>query len=349
MFRLGSKNIIGLDIGSASIKAVQLRETSNGLRLEAAGIAQNPTAGLEGKETSKTGQMIADTIKNLIQENNIKGKNVVSSLSGPPVSIQYFEFPKLSPDELEGAVRLEAEQVMSSDIKDMDMDFQVLSNTSEAKKIKVLFVAVPKRMTEERVEVIQQAGLNPIIVDVDSLALANCFLRMGEALDDKTLIILNVGAQLTNLGILRKGNMQLVRDISFGGNDITGTIAKERMISLEEAEHKKKTPSLWTEQNLEMISLLRRRATKLVNEINRSWGYYQTRTSVEKVNRILLMGGSSKLAPLVQFISECMDVPVQEWNPLEHLELHEKKFDPQFRQELGPALAVAIGLALRKV
>ena len=348
-FGLSSKNIIGLDIGSANIKVVKLRDTSNGLWLEAAGIAQNPTAGLKGKDTGEAGRMIADTIKNIIRKNHIKGKNVVSSINGPHVSIQYFEFPPLSPEELKGAVRLEAEQVISK-IEDMDMDFQVLSveGEGESKRMRVLCIAVPKTVTEEHTRIIEHTDRNPVIVDVDSLALINCFLRLEETSVDQTLIILNVGAHITNLGILEKGKLQFIRNILFGGDDITAAVKRGRKVSLEGAEHLKKTPALWDEQDIDMPELLKKRSGKFLREVNSSSEYYLTRASVNKIDKVFLTGGSSNLAALVQFISEGVNVPVEEWNPLERLEFDEEKFDPQFREELGPTLAVAIGLALRK-
>jgi type IV pilus assembly protein PilM len=350
MFGLRSRKTIGLDIGSSSIKVVQLKDVPEGLELEAAGIVANPIFGLKDEEVENVGSIMAATIKDLLSENNIKGMNVVSSISGPDVSIQYFEFPRLSPEELRGAVMLEAGEVIPN-IENMDMDFQVLSDEGEeaSERMKVLCAAVPKAVSEQRIRVIEQTGLNPVIVDIDSLAIINCFLELvGEAFADQILIILNVGACITNLGILQKGKLQFIRDISFGGDDITTAIKRERKISLEEAEHLKKTPALRDEQDIDMLDTLTKRLGKFMREIKSSSEYYLTRAPVNKIDRVLLMGGGSKLAPLAQFISEGVNVPVSQWNPLEHLELDEEKFGPQFREEIGPTLAVAIGLALRK-
>lgn len=349
-----SSEIVGLDIGSSSIKVVQLSETPEGLRLEAAGIADNPLAGI--KEGEPESGILADSIKDLIHQSNIKTRGMVSALGGSPIVVHYFEFPPLADKELEGAVKLEAEQVISPDMKDMDTDFQVLPpEMSKPDKIAVLFVAVPRKLTEERMKVIHSAGLDPRGIDVDSLALVNCFLNMGDISADlprskagETVIILNVGAKLTNLAIIRKEGLHFVRDIPFGGNDITRAVQKEKEITFDEAEDLKRNPSNWEKEGLDLLDILWKTSTRLIEGIHHSREYYTTRTSVRKMDRILLTGGSSNLPRLDEFISANLDIPVQRWNPLTKVEVDAERFPPRFKEEKGSLLAVALGLATRK-
>ncbi|MFQ5836103.1 MAG: type IV pilus biogenesis protein PilM, partial [bacterium] len=248
----------------------------------------------------------------------IKARDAVSSLGGPSIIIQYFKFPPLSKKEVEDAVKLEAERVMGGKLNSMETDFQILpQNQKEAEGQQVLFAAAPKEMVRQRMETLQQAGLNPIGIDIDCLALANCFLRLKNLASEEDVMVLNLGARLINLGVLGKESLYFVRDISL---DLKAPL------------------------NLREKSMLGR----VSEEIRRSIHYSESRARGTKVTRIFLTGGSSVASEISDLFSNALGLPVQKWNPLEGLEFNPGKVGYEFKESQGYLLAIAIGLALRE-
>lgn len=328
---------IGLDIGTGYIKLVEAEEIGDELRIYELRMEKNPSWKKE-KEEEET---ISQVVKELVERGNLRSKKVFSSLSGPQVVVQFFEFPPLSPEELKGAVRLEAEQVISSGLEGMDTDFQVVEEEGERKKLRVLFVAAPKVLSDRRIRIIQGVRLSPGGITIDSLAVVKTFLSLEKGVED--VILLNIGAKNTNLAILSHGKILLVRDIPFGGDDLSEEVAKSVGVNFWEGEKIKKNPTLHPQLNLAEIT--QRKARRLIREIESSLEYYRTRVSHPTINRIYITGGGAKLKVIEDFLFEGLGIEVNLFNPLQRVNL-QGKWDVSFVEEAGPHFTVSLGLSL---
>jgi Tfp pilus assembly PilM family ATPase len=315
---LGFKNLVSIDIGSNLIKVVQLGQFSGKIRLEKAGVIDNPISNSRTDGYGVSRNAIARAIRHSLRKNHIKARDAVSSLGGSSIIIQYFKFPPLSGKELENAVELEAQRVMGSELNGMETDFLVLpQNQKGARGQDILFAAVPKEMVQQRMQILEQAGLNPIAVDIDCLALTNCFLRLKNLASGEDIMLLNLGARLISLAILGKESLYFVRDIS---------------LDLE-------APLDLKEENM---------LNRTVEEINRSIHYYEGRVQGNKVTRIFLTGGGSMTSEISNLFSRALGLPAQKWNPMEDIEYTPGKPAYHFKQSQGYLLAIAIGLGLRE-
>ena len=312
------KNLVSIDIGSSLIKVVQLGQSSGKIRLEKVGLIDNPISNFRTDGHGMGRNAIARAIRYTLRKNRIKARDAVSSLGGSSIIIQYFRFPPLSAKELENAVKLEAQRVMGGELHGMETDFQVLPQSQKgAQGQEVLFTAVPKEMVGQRIQTLQQAGLNPIAVDIDCLALTNCFLKLKNLASGEDVMLLNLGARLISLGILGKESLYFVRDISL---DL-------------------KAPLDLKEKNI---------LKRTVEEIHRSIHYYEGRAQRNKVARIFLTGGGSMTSEISNLFSKALGLPAEKWNPIQDLEYTPDKLAYQFKQSQGHLLAIAIGLGLRE-
>jgi len=312
------KSVVSIDIGSSLIKLVQLSQSGGKIRLEKVGVMDNPISNFRTDGYGVGKDALARAIRYSLKKSRIKARDAVSSLGGSSIIIQYFKFPPFSEKELESAVRLEAQRVMGGKLDGMETDFQILpQNKKGAEGQEILFVAVPKGMIRQRMEALQQAGLSPIAIDIDCLALANCFLRLKNLASEERVMVLNLGARLISLGILGKGNLHFVRDISL---------------------------ELKTSLDFKDMSMVNR----AVEEIRRSIHYYEGRARGSKVARIFLTGGGTAASEAGDLFSKALEMPVEKWNPLKDLEFDPGKLGHEFNESQGYLLAIAIGLGLRE-
>ena len=347
MFEPRYNSLAGLDIGSTSVKVVQLSGVAKVPRLERVAVVSIDPDADPSAATIKA-------IKEAVREAKLTTDKVAASVAGPLVAVRHLQFPKLSQDELKGAIHWEGSQVIPFNIEDVYIDFQILPSGGDAtaEKMEVLFIAASRQVIDDRFRLIQKSGLEPRVVDIDALAMLNCFQkgrdRQGDQIhtDTPTTALLNIGARFTNLVVINSSSRPFTRDIMIAGNNFTEAIEKATGVPFKEADDLKKQPNSisLTENTAIMESIF----SKLVNEIRLSFDYFQTKEGGNKIDRILLGGGASRTLSLRGFISEALELPVDEWNPLENIEINPKKFDSQKPTELTSLLTVATGLALRK-
>ena len=340
-------DIVGIDMGSASVKVVELKGGARRWQVAYAGDIRferpNPDGGkLEPLETPAAGPL-----RRLFHENRQLSRNAVSSFKGRPLMIQYLEFPRMTLEELEAAIALEAGEFVTGDLGDMDMDFTVLPQAEAADKTQVMLVMVPKEIGERRIHALRRAGLNPVIVDIDCLALANAYLGTGEGEKQGTVLILNVGAAITDLCIMRNGAFVFARDIIFGGGQITKAVSRATALPEREAEALKCEPGRWAERDLNMESVLLASATKLVEEIRLCLHYCRSRGPVMELDRVLLTGGTARLAGLQEFLVSQLGAPVDLWSPFDDIRASADAEEDGVEDGIGLLLSVAVGLAMR--
>ena len=236
------KPLVGLDIGSSSVKAVELRRVKKGFELIHAGL--EPLAS----DTVVDGAImdalsVSDSIGKVFTGQKIKTKTVATSVSGHSVIVKKIPLPVMSEEELEESIQWEAEQHIPFDISDVNLDYQVL-NTESAASSDVLLVAVKKDKILNHTNVITQAGKVPVVVDIDAFAIQNAFETNYNPAPNATIALLNIGASIMNIVVTRGGMPLFTRDVSVGGNQFTDALQKDMNLSFEEAEQVKQGKSI---------------------------------------------------------------------------------------------------------
>jgi type IV pilus assembly protein PilM len=341
------KEVIGIDIGSSSVKVVQLKDNKGSLQLLNVGIFPlSPEAIVDN--TLMDSSSIASAIKNLVASLGIKIKDVVCSISGNSVIIRKIVLPSMSQEELEDQISWEAEQYIPFDINDVNMDFQILSpDGNDPSKMNVLLVASKKDIINDYVSVFSEAGMQLSVVDVDSFAVQNAFEANHDYSSEDILALVNIGASVMNINVIKDGLTLFTRDVQMGGNLYTEEIQKQLGLSSEEAETGKLLAC--ESANVPLKNVILKVNETITQEIRRSLDFYNSTASDDRISRVFVSGGCSKIFSLIDTISEKIGLPIEKLNPFAKLQYNEKDFDPEYLQELGPFMAVPVGLAIRRV
>ena len=347
-----SKKSIGLDIGSSSIKMMELDIDSrnNAYRLVNFGVVPLPPEAIVDGAVMNS-NAIVDGIQELVQTHRVKTKNVVASVSGNAVIIKRINLPLMTLDELEESIQWEAEQYIPFDINDVNIDVQILDNVSdEPGQMDVLLVAARKELVNEYQSLIQQAGLKPSVVDVDAFAVANMF-EFNYDLEEQAVALINIGASNVNIHVLRNGMSAFTRDVGLGGRQFTEEIQRTLNISYEEAEAMKvggdeRDANAVVPEDIEKV--LSSVGEGLATEIQRSLDFYLSTSADEGLTRIYLSGGAARTPGLARAISNQTGLPTEVVDPLRRVSVEERSFNPAFLSDLAPQAAVVVGLAMRR-
>lgn len=341
------KELVGVDIGSSSVKVVQLKDNKGALQLLNIGIFPLPPEAIVDNSLMDSSS-IATAIKNLVASLGIKVKDVVCSISGNSVIIRKIVLPAMSQEELEDQISWEAEQYIPFDINDVNMDFQILSpDSNDPSKMNVLLVASKKDIINDYVAVFSEAGMQLSVVDVDSFAVQNAFEANHDYSSEDILALVNIGASVMNINVIKDGITLFTRDVQMGGNLYTEEIQKQIGLSSEEAEIGKLLAHDSTNEPL--CNVILKVNETITQEIRRSLDFYNSTASDDRISSVFISGGCSKVFNLIETISEKIGLPVEKLNPFAKLQYNEKDFDPEYLQEIGPFMAVPVGLAIRRV
>lgn len=344
----GSKVLAGLDIGSSSIKVVQLKETGKGYRLTNMGVRPLPQEVIVDGAIMDAG-IISDTLRDMAKEIKLKAKDVAVSVSGHSVIIKKIKVQEMTEEELERNIQFEAEQYVPFDASEVNMDFVILGTGGEDGKMDVLLVVVKKDVINDLTNVVRDAGLNPVVVDVDAFALENMYETNYVLAPEEVVALVNVGASTTNINIVRDGVSIFTRDISVGGNQFTEAIQKQLQVSFEEADQLKRGETVGEKGPEDIKSILSVISDNLGQEIQRSLDFFHSSTPDVQISRVSLCGGGARVPDIVQAIEQRLNIQVEMVNPLESISVNRKKFDQSYLEEVGPMLGVGVGLAIRKV
>ncbi|HLG21901.1 MAG TPA: type IV pilus assembly protein PilM [Candidatus Manganitrophaceae bacterium] len=345
------KDLIGLDIGSGAIKLVQLKQSGKGYHLQKFGVKPlDPELIVDG--TVMDAGRVVSAIKDLLAEQAVKVKDVALSVSGHSVIVKKINLPVMAEDELEESIKWEAEQYIPFDINDVNIDFHILRTPEhqEAKdQMEVLLVAVKKDKLTEYTTLVTEAGLNPVVVDVDAFTLENMFGVNYDVREGEIVALVNIGASVMNINILKSGTFAFTRDISIGGNRYNETIQREFNVNYEQAEKAKRKEAVEGIDPEALSNIINNLNMEISSEVIRSFDYFKTTSTNENIDRILISGGASKIPNLLSSLSDKSGAPVEIANPFSKVEISKKLFDPQYIQEMAPLAAVGVGLAIRRV
>lgn len=349
MFAFGKRGVIGLDIGTSSVKALELKQTGRGYQLVNFAMKPiQPQAIVDG--AIMDANAIIDAIESLISEAKIRTNNVSMGISGHSVIVKKISLPEMSAEELEESIHWEAEQYIPFDIDDVNLDFQILETAQpmEEGKMDVILVAVKKDKIDESVSLVIQGGLNPVVVDLEAFAMQNAYEINYDVEPGKNVALIDIGAGVMNINIIQEGGSVFTRDISIGGNQYTESIQKELNISYEQAESVKRGETIEGVDQTMVRNVIESVSDNLAMEIQRSFDFFRATASERDIQKIIISGGTALTRGLDEYISQRLEVPVIINNPFQNIIINEKKFDQSYLMEVAPMAAVVVGLALRR-
>jgi len=345
----GSKEIVGLDIGSSSVKMAHVKAVGAENRLRKFGVFPLPADAIVDGAIMDHGAVV-EGIKTALRELKVHEKEVALSLSGHSVIIKKVQLPTTTAEELEESIQWEVEQYIPFDIKDVKIDFQVIGPLADdPSKMDVLLVAAKTDLINDYMSVVKDAGLVPRIVDIDSLAAGNAFELTHPVSDDQVPMVVNVGASFMNINILHAGVPLFTRDVPMGGGMYTTEIQKQVAVSFETAEEYKtgkKDPGERSEKVTEIMKVV---SGLLASEAQRSCNFFSATYPDRLVTKVYLTGGASRSAFLKELLAEKIGVDVEIFDPFEGLTVEDHAADPSVVSQLNTSATVSIGLALRNL
>jgi type IV pilus assembly protein PilM len=344
-----AKSLVGLDIGSSAVKAVELKPAGKAYRVTAFGSEQVPPDSIVDGAIID-GAAVADAIRRLFDGRNIKTRDVAASLSGNAVIVKKITLPVMTEAELAESIYWEAEQYIPFDIQDVNLDYQILDAPGQSAgkgTMDVLLVAAKKEKIADYTGVIAQAGRSAVVVDVDAFALQNAY-EVNYGIDPAAVIVLlNAGASATNINIVSGDRSVFTRDISIGGNAYTEALQKELNIPFETADQLKRGLPVDGANFEDARPVLRAITENVMLEIQKTFDFFKATAASDRIDRIMVSGGASRAEGFSEMLGERFAAPVEPFDPFKRVVFDAKRFNVD-STEVAPTVAVAVGLSLRR-
>ena len=344
-----AKSLVGLDIGSSSVKAIELKPVGKGFRVSALGVESVPPDSIVDGAIIDGGA-VADAIRRLFANKKFKAKDVVASLSGNSVIVKKITLPSMTEAELSESIYWEAEQYIPFDIQDVNLDYEILDQSAgQEGSMEVLLVAAKKDKIADYTNVIAQAGKSPVVVDVDVFALQNAFEANYGFEPNSVVAILNAGASAININILSGSQSVFTRDVSMGGNAFTEAVQKELNLPYESAEQLKKGQDVDGATYEDARAVLRAMTDNVLLEVEKTFDFFKATASSDRIDRIMLSGGASRVEGFAESLRERFGTEVEPFDPFRQVACDPAKVGVDSVDDVAAVAAVAMGLALRKV
>lgn len=343
------KDIVGIDIGSSSVKLVQLKESRGVYSLLNFGVAPLPREAIVDNAIMDSSAVV-EVVRDLVKELKVKTTSVATSISGHSVIIRKIQLPVMSEEELEGSIQFEAEQYIPFELSEVNLDFHILGpDAGDPSQMNVILVAAKKDFVNDHIAVIKECGLTPAVVDIDCFAVQNAFEINYGSYDDQSVALINMGAQAINVNIVRGGASIFTRDIQTGGNQINEEIQKQAGITSDDAERAKLGESLPGVDAAMVREIVESAAENLAQEVQRSIDFFSATSADEKVARVYITGGVSKVDRVRSVLANRLGVDVEVIDPFRQIQVNPKSFDLDYIGDVGSVFSVAVGLAMRRM
>jgi type IV pilus assembly protein PilM len=346
--QLGRRDILGLDVGTFSIKAVQLRKTGKGWFVLAGAMVEIGEKGSNAPARHEAN--VTSAIINCVNIAGIKTSYAVCAMGGNDVVIRNFDFPNIPADELDTAVVLEARQVCPFATTDIAVDYTLVPN--ESGRLKGYLVAATNNQVRILEKLTKKAKMHCAMIDADALALLNCFTEVEKPENDHGTAILNIGNHHTTLVVEAKSGWPFVRNLNYAADDVIKKIAEEHSLRSEAvikmlADEQKELPS-------EIYESLMRLTEPFVSDIEKTLLFFSTQENSFAIRKILVCGGASLYREIVKLLGNMLPVETVLWNPFEKMKCQginntKSVLLKNVLKKNGPALAVAAGLAMRSI
>ena len=330
------KSIVGLDIGSSCIKAVEL--TRDKYDHVITGYAQVDVQNEAARQ---------DAIAELMRVAKFRTKRIATAVSGKNVVFRYISLPEMGEDKLVQAVRLDAEKYIPFDVNDVELDAQKIGMGTDASgraEMKVLLVAAKRTVVADHSRMLTELGLQPVAVGVDGFALGNAW-ELGDTVHPgiqdpgRTVALVDIGATKATINILRDNITCFAREVPMGGQDLTNAIARRTGLETAQAEALKRNPGTQVDMVADACSQV---LEDMGNEINLSFDFFENQFD-GTVQEVRLTGGTALLPFLEESFERIFEKRTKTWNPVEGLKT--EGVDVDQLNLLAPQLAIALGLA----
>jgi type IV pilus assembly protein PilM len=272
---------------------------------------------------------------------------VATAVSGHSVIVKKISLPSISDAELSDTIQKEAAQHIPFDLADVNLDFQIMSEDEGQPQMDVLLVAVKKDKILNYTNVLSMAGKTPAIVDIDALALQNCYEYNYEPSPNQVVALLNLGASVMNINIVKGTTPLFPRDVSVGGHQYTDSLQKELDLNFEDAEALKLGKKVGTVSEDAKTPILQQVTEIIVLEIQKTFDFFRASAAGEHIEKILVAGGSSKVPGLLEGLRQEFSMPVEILNPFQKIAPPASGLGMELIEGNAGQLAVAVGLALR--
>ena len=345
-----ARPVVGLDIGSSAVKAVELRQAGKAWKVVGWGVEPVPPDSIVDGAIID-GTAVADAIRRLFDGKRLKSKEVAASLSGNAVIVKKITVPAMTEAELADSIVWEAEQYIPFDIQDVNLDYQVLASSADAGSkgtIDVLLVAAKKEKIVDYTGVITQAGRTPVIVDIDAFALQNAYEVNYGFTPGEVVALINAGASATNINIVQGEQSVFTRDVSIGGHAYTEALQKELHLPHASADALKRGDAVDGVTYDEARPVLRAVSESVLLEIQKTFDFYKATAVSDRIDRIVVAGGASRAEGFMEMLSERFGAPVESLDPFRRIRFDAAKFGVGDMASVAPTAAVAVGLALRR-
>ncbi|BFM05186.1 pilus assembly protein PilM [Halioxenophilus aromaticivorans] len=347
IFESKPKPVLGLDISSTAIKLVELSRQGSGYRVESYAVRPLPPNAVVEKNINEV-EAVAEVLRNLVVLGKTKIKNSAVAVSGSAVITKNIEMPSgLSDDALETQITLEADQYIPYPLEEVALDFEVQGSSATTEgQVDVLLAACRREHVDLRVEVLEQAGLEAKIIDVEAFTMERAFGLIADQLeehDDQVIAIVDVGATMTTLSVLVSGKTVYTREQLFGGKQLTEEIQRRYGLSTEEAGLAKKQGGLPDDYQLEVLEPFKE---AVVQQVTRSLQFFFSSSQYNDVDHIVLAGGVATLEGLADLVEEKLGTQTTVANPFAKMSVSSRVNSVNLAND-APALMIAVGLALR--
>jgi type IV pilus assembly protein PilM len=335
---------IGLDIGSRSIKLIEIAREGDQVTLLAAGCTPTPPESLSSILKSEVEALVV-AIKQLVKDTGAKSNEVNIALPDSKVFTRVIEVPQLSARELTSAIKWEAEQYIPLPLDQVNLDYTILrdSKTTGTNKMEVLLVAAPKSLIDKYVTITELVGLNAVGAETEIIATSRVVARSMPTM--KTIMIVSLGAQTTDIAIVKNGILTFTHSVSAGGEAITRAIAQSLDFNMTQGEEYKRIYGLQKDKlEGKIVSASKPIMDSIINEIKRAIAFYEEKNKNEPIETIMLSGGTARLPGMVVYLAESINFEVQLVNPWIGI-IREPRFNVLNAE--GPNFCIALGLALR--
>lgn len=378
-----SKSAIGVDIGSNTVKVVQLKRSGSNVELEKAATTDIYSGGERPADPAAQRRARVDAVKRALNQAKITSKNSVSSVCGESIIVRYLQLPEMPEDELKKALQWEAEEYIPFRLDEVNIDSMVLGKSDPgSERVDVLLVSAKKDLVDDHLSVIRDAGLTPKVLDVDSFAFLNCYEANYANSSQECIALINIGAEITGITIFQNGVSRFSRDIPVGGNTMTSAIRSHLRCSFAEAENLKimhganppadsskettkafagslmdtirgtveeMTGAKSDESNKEAMvaKAINGVLNDLISEVRRSVEFFENQVRGVSVSKIVLGGGAAVMGNLKENFEHQLSLPVEIIDPLRRIKVTGRDVRSSSLDPVRHSLAVGIGLGLR--
>ena len=349
MLGIQRNRLVGLDIGSNTIKAAEVKESKKGFVLTGFGML-DIAPGLIEDGAIKAPEAVAAALRSLLKSQGIKNSHVAISISGNSLIVKKISVPTATEEQLQDTIHFEAEQYIPFDINDVNLDFQILGeNENNPYQMNVLLVAAKKEMVNAYVNLTEMAGLEPSIIDVDAFALQNIFELNRDHQSSENVALIDIGASKTSLNILQGANSVFMRDVSLGCGQINHKISDLIGCSRQEAEAIKLGEGSDRISPEDLWKIISSVVADWCTEIRRALDFFYSTYAGGQINNIILGGGGANILELRQLLAVETSAEVTCINPFQRFYIDSEKFDVEYLNKIAPQASICMGLATRRV